>query len=66
VTSEKPYRKQNSPPLSEVCSLPVIRAGARCCRGLLVNGRVLLFSESKYILLIITKEKAEGEKLKPH
>lgn len=66
MTSKKPYRKQNSPPLSEVCSLAVSRAGAVRWRNLLVNGRVVFLSESKHILLIVAKEKAQGGKLKPH
>lgn len=58
-------QKAELPSHPEVCSLPVSRAGARCCRSLLTNSSVVFLSESKYILLIITKEKAQGRELKP-
>lgn len=57
-------QKAELPSHPEVCSLPVSRADARCCRSLLVNSRVVCLSESKYILLIITKENARGRELK--
>lgn len=44
----------------------VSRAGARPCRDLPVNSRVMFLSEFKYILPLITKEKAQGRKPKPH